>query len=197
VNEKQTPGTEPPIPPAKRIRLDTNVVIAVSAVVISMCALVVSFYEVSVMRGDQRASVWPYLDVEMSYSADGFGIQAANNGIGPAVVRSVQVEVDGEPAEDWDDVIERLVGPNSGIDYSIYRVNPINGEVLPAETVARLFEVGGGWTDIKRQLADGFGRVSWRICYCSVYEECWTLDSAGDGRLEGVCRPDPPREFTN
>jgi hypothetical protein len=181
--------------PPRRRRLDSNVIIAVSAVTISLCALVVSLYEVSVMRSDQRASVWPYLDVSISYSADGFRIQATNNGIGPALIESVQITVDGEPVYDWDEVIERLVGPSSGIDYSNYLVGQFNGEVLPAEGEMLLFGVPGEWTPIKRQLAEGLSRATWQVCYCSVYGECWTLDSEGASREAAVCRPSEDLEF--
>ena len=166
-------------------RIDTNFVIALSAVVISLCALVVSFVEVSVMRSDQRASVWPYLDVGISYSSDGFRVTAVNRGLGPALVESVRIDVDGDPVRDWDQVIERLLGPDSGIDYSVYTTNTINGEVIPAERELVVFGVPGGWTPTKRQLADGLGRLDWTVCYCSVYGDCWSLSRNGE-RSEAV-----------
>lgn len=183
-----------PTPAVKR-RLDTNLVIAASAIVISLCALVVSYVEVSVMRADQRASVWPYLDLGVSYSADGFSIGATNRGLGPALVESVVVEVDGRPARSWDEVVERLVGPESGLDYGNTLRNTINGEVLPADRELMLFGVTGGWTPIKREMVDELNRLDWLVCYCSVYGDCWTVGRNGS-RSEGVqCEPQDGREF--
>jgi hypothetical protein len=176
-------------------RLDTNFVIALSAVVISLCALVVSFVEVSVMRSDQRASVWPYLDVGISYSSDGFRVTAVNRGLGPALIESVRIDVDGDPVRDWNEVIERLVGPESGIDYSVYTTNTINGEVIPAERELVVFGIPGGWTPIKRQLADGLVRLDWSVCYCSVYGDCWSLSRSGERAEDVTCGSAGDSEF--
>mgnify|MGYP001821767665 FL=1 len=184
-----------PSGPAVKRRLDTNFVIAASAVVISLCALVVSYVEVSVMRADQRASVWPYLDVGVSYSSEGFTIGATNRGLGPALVESVLVEVDGRPVRNWDEVVDRLVGPESGLDYSNTLRNTINGEVLPAERELLLFSVTGGWTPMKREMADQLNRLAWMICYCSVYRDCWTVSRDGSRSEDIRCEPQAGREF--
>ncbi len=181
--------------PAVKRRLDTNLVIAVSAVVISLCALVVSYVEVSVMRADQRASVWPYLDVGVSYSSEGFTIGATNRGLGPALVESVVVEVDGRPVRSWDEVIERLVGPESGLDYSNTLRNTINGEVLPADRELLLFSVTRGWTPMKREMADQLNRLDWLVCYCSVYGDCWTVSRDGSRSEDIQCVQQAGMEF--
>jgi hypothetical protein len=181
--------------PAVKRRLDTNLVIAVSAVVISLCALVVSYVEVSVMRADQRASVWPYLDIGVSYDSEGFTIGATNRGLGPALVESVLVEVDGRPVRNWDEAVDRLVGLESGLDYSNTLRNTINGEVLPAERELLLFRVTGGWTPVKRELADQLNRLDWRMCYCSVYGDCWTVSRDGSRSGDIQCDPQAGREF--
>ncbi len=52
-------------------RLSSELIIALSALGISLCALFVSVYEASVLSAQQRASVWPYGDVGAFYNADG------------------------------------------------------------------------------------------------------------------------------
>lgn len=65
-------------------------IVALSAVLIGICALVVSVVQVRIMREEQHASVWPRLVLAQSYSQGRrFGVVVSNPGIGPAVVKSV------------------------------------------------------------------------------------------------------------
>ena len=56
-------------------------IVAFTAILISLCALVVSFYEVRIMRTQQKAMVWPYIIMGQQYSSEGFSILASNKGL--------------------------------------------------------------------------------------------------------------------
>ena len=92
---------------------------ALSAVVIGVCALVVSFYEVRIMRADQRASVLPLVELNRSTlrvarndpgasaSVTQLQFNAENVGIGPARVKNFRVTVDGRPVKTWGEAVQR------------------------------------------------------------------------------------------
>lgn len=68
--------------PERSRRLSPDMIAALSAVVIGVCALGVSLYQASIMREQsrlmreqQRASVWPNVAVENSYTGDDFELR--------------------------------------------------------------------------------------------------------------------------
>ena len=67
-------------------REDGNLIVALAAVVISVCALYISVQEVRIMRMQQRISLYPYVKVSQSYGAEGFSITARNSGSGLAKI---------------------------------------------------------------------------------------------------------------
>ncbi|MBU2677456.1 MAG: hypothetical protein KJP16_10250 [Gammaproteobacteria bacterium] len=49
-------------------KIQPEMLVGISAVVIGLCALGVSFYETSLMRSEQRAAVVPILELGRSYN---------------------------------------------------------------------------------------------------------------------------------
>lgn len=85
-------------------------IVAFTAILISVCALVVSFYEVRIMRTQQEASVWPFVLIGQNYNSEGFAITAMNKGIGPAKIESLILRVDGEPLDSLNQLFVKTVG---------------------------------------------------------------------------------------
>ncbi|MEL6970788.1 MAG: hypothetical protein AAFO02_11515, partial [Bacteroidota bacterium] len=53
----------------QRLRtIDSNFIIAASAVVISLCALLVSLQEVRIMRQQQKATMFPFVTASRAYN---------------------------------------------------------------------------------------------------------------------------------
>jgi hypothetical protein len=100
--------------------------VALGALVVSVCAVVVSIYEASLERHHARAAVWPHVELTTNVSPAGVKITVLNSGIGPATLDTVDVRVDGRPAAAWDDVFARVLvrQPES------YSVTSIRGRVL-------------------------------------------------------------------
>jgi hypothetical protein len=180
-------------------RIDTGMVVAVSALVVSVCAVVLSFNEVRLVRSQTEASVWPHVQwgVNVNFTSDGdsFVFRFVNSGVGPARIRSLQVFLDDEPVQTWTEVVEIFTGsPDVAVR------NTVNGNVLPAGEEIRAF----GDFDRERidVIAQEWGRLDVALCYCSVLDDCWRVDGreAGqDGRPEPVrvdeCVTDPELEF--
>lgn len=84
--------------------------IAVAALVVSISAVVVGIYEASLQRAHDRAEVWPHLELETFITPEDASLYLENTGIGPAVVQSVDVAVDGRRRRNWEEVVRALVG---------------------------------------------------------------------------------------
>ena len=153
--------------------------VALSAVLLSVCGLFISIYETSLIRQAQRASVWPYVQVGVSITQEGIKLWVQNTGVGPARIQAGAVTYKGETQADWSDLIRSVVGEEAD---SVSRYwSLINGRVLPSnsprETIFAVTKDSGAAERevialLRRAILEG--AVDITVCYCSVYDECWT-----------------------
>ena len=154
--------------------------IALSAVVLSVCGLFISIYETSLIREQQRASVWPNVEIQPSIRNDSLKIFVENSGIGPARIMNASVSYKGDVKENWADVMNSFNFRSDEIsDYQ----SLIQGSVLPPDSGQEMiFRVASSADDQELNLAFQMGRaiiqedLNINICYCSVYDECWTTE---------------------
>ncbi len=142
---------------------------AVVSGLVALLALAVSTYNVILQRQQIRAQVWPHLSWTYS-QGDLFTIQVSNEGVGPAIVKSVQLSVDKQATPDWKTALARLALPIESYGFST-----LHGAVIPpGQKVTMLTMPNDALAD---KLADAFGRrLMLDVCYCSVLDECWDLD---------------------
>ncbi len=157
--------------PKKKFNADR--IVAYTAILISICALVVSFYEVRIMRTQQEASVWPYLLIGQNYNAEGFAISAMNKGIGPAKIESLILRVDGEPLDSLHQLFEQTVGPKYKFNYNNYSVNGINQTVLEPGYDKHLIRLP--WIPDTYKFIDQLDRMEIEVIYSSILGECWWM----------------------
>lgn len=79
----------------RKSRLRTEVVIAVAATVISVCALITTVYQTYILQQQQHAVVWPRLHLSNSWwirdDDSHYRLTLENNGVGPAIIQQVVV----------------------------------------------------------------------------------------------------------
>ena len=172
-------------------KLNAEMLVGISAVVIGVCALGVSLYEASLMRDEQRAAVVPIMELGRSYnvsstdpSRDRLALIAQNVGIGPARVIDFTVTVDGEPQPTWDAAMRTLTGRD---DVS-HSMSVINGRTIPPDKTVKMFELKD--MEVLRLILAEMERLEFKACYCSVFDECWTTQNTAFGASEPVesCR---------
>ena len=169
-------------------RIHPEMLVGVSAVIIGLCALGVSLYETSLMRSEQRAAVVPILELGRSYnystrdpSRNRLSFIAENVGIGPARVIDFRVTIDGELYTTWGAAMGTLAGAEDRISYSM---STINGRTIPPDRRIEMFKL----SDLEHleAILEGFERVDFAACYCSVFDECWTTKMSTFGASESV-----------
>ncbi len=192
---------EPAPPPAseKPKRRDIGDIASFVAVALSMLALVTSAYQSTLMRDQtqlmqvqSRASVWPYVAIgendTQATNAEAFTWRVDNNGVGPAKIESVEVSFDGKPYKTWKELTATLIPtrPLHGSQTSI------NGTVLPAslnrETTVEMVKLTD--PELARAFHDAKARFKIKICYCSVYDDCWVANVEDAGTHASVDRCD-------
>ena len=161
-----------------------NQMTSLVAILISVAAMVVSIVEVAAVRDQQKAEVWPFIQVGPLYNSEGFALMASNKGVGPALVERLVLSVDGKPVDDLDQLIIDTVGAENAFSYDLYGTRDVTDEVLAPGESAALFRVP--WETRTRLLVDRLGgRFEIDICYCSIHEDCWQV-SVTEPRPESV-----------
>lgn len=162
----------------KFIRLSFwQTILSVVGLLIAVLALSAALTESAAVRRQTAAAVWPFIQVTVTDFDTGddaeFMLSFTNSGVGPALVRSVRVAIDGEPMQDWSQAVAKLGGT---LNAQVGR-NAISNRVLsPGQTVDLI-------TIADADLARNFQAVvqhpdtAITYCYCSIFDECWLANS--------------------
>jgi hypothetical protein len=172
----------PPQPPAQvvyelRKRRDWDALAAVIAACVGLLALCVSGYTAYIQRQQVRAQVWPYLEAGNYDDDQSFIVE--NKGVGPALVRSAQIFIDGKPQPDWSHVLETV-----GLDPHHFSQSTLNPSVLtPTQQLKAIkFSSPENATEQDKQSQksrwekfrlEAEKRMTIDICFCSTLDECW------------------------
>lgn len=143
--------------------------VAIAALIVSLSALGVGVYEASLQRQHDRAEVWPHVEVGLFVENTGANLQVENTGLGPAVVESIEVSIDGKPQHNWRGILHAVVGDslrpysnNTVYEHGIRPGDRVNLLGLPRESLPTPF-----WEQMKRIVVT--------ICYRSVFGERWIV----------------------
>lgn len=174
--------------------------LSVAGALIAILALFATLNESNEVRRQTAAAVWPYVQVRLAdFVRDDqaeFTLTFTNTGVGPAKVRSLAMQLDGQPVASWEALVVRLEQPADspyGRDFISHRVLA-PGESVQAFSTSHPPLVRALQAAIRRE-----GTVL-SLCYCSIFDECWESRSdaeradpapvaacpaPGPGRFEG------------
>lgn len=170
-----TSPTEPTSSGHARTRADrVDRLLSLCAGIAAVTAVAVSLYQAALARQQLRASAWPYVQQQNSYTQGApYRYLVSNEGVGPARVRSFVVLADGKPVPRWNDAVRAFTGDGEpGLVYSSFT----HGSVVPAGAERELVQLPPGERAHRFWLA-AQTRLRTILCYCSVYDECWLADS--------------------
>ena len=164
-----------------------DMVIALSAITISVISLFVAIAHGRTEEKLVAANSWPFLVYKSSQNGLVQGsrtvaLSLENSGVGPARLQSVKVSLDGRPVRSFDELMARCCGmaaspPLRQVALGLQTRNDVVG-VLPArESVTFLaWREGGPQPPIWDRLDAARHRLTFKACYCSVLDDCWTSD---------------------
>ncbi|MEM9618158.1 MAG: hypothetical protein AAF936_09380 [Pseudomonadota bacterium] len=183
----------------KRRVLNFETVGSITAMVIGMCALFVAWDQAQIMRKQQHASVLPVVNIDggFSTSADAhvMTLSFSNDGIGPAIVESASLTLDGREISDWPDLRDGLLPPalhegfESNLDTSI-------GVLAAGETSNSIVltwsindERTAAFEELKSRVFSSVNQgTQFSVCYCSVFERCWRTSA------DYAAKPNPVKQ---
>lgn len=150
---------------SKPIYRSPEMIIAMSALFISIITAGVSIYSAATDRAYAKASVWPRLEIFRSFSnkANSFEYGVTNNGTGPALIKYAKVTYDNKVIKTWRDIanFKNITQSHTGT------------RILPSQGVITPLKYKGENTKL---FFDADKKISITLCYCSIYDECWLTD---------------------
>ncbi len=164
-----------------RLALTTSIAVGV----ISLCALVVSLYQSRIMtqqnelqRETMKAQLWPRLEFVVSRAyEDGithFALHAKNQGSGPAIIESVDLQYKKKSYPDWWDLLDHMSLPDSVQTYITNRT--INHSVIrPGEDL--IFLDLSEYKELMYEVDQRSSHIDIKICYRSVFGDSWEIRS--------------------
>jgi hypothetical protein len=152
-----------------------------TAVLLSCVSIFIAVNHGRTMERLVAANSWPNLSYSTGNSNDlgtndDITLDIRNSGVGPARLDSMQVFYKGVAQSSGLTLLQACCGTKKTFNFG---ANIVLNEVLPArETttflrVARAANGNGVWDALNRERLN----ISVKLCYCSVFEECWMRDS--------------------
>ena len=168
-----------------------DVSLALSAFFVSLVSLGLAIHNGRTMERLVAANSYPDLEFEYGNGYDlhdGRGERPAiylslrNTGIGPARVHSLELPFNQRPVTNLRSLLELCCTrePADALPKTSYRLSgDVRGAMLPAGRDLNLFawprpEADPRWA----RLEAAYLQIGARVCYCSVFDECYVRDSA-------------------
>lgn len=177
---------------APRKPRDPEFWIAIGALAVSAIAMLASLLQFTVQRSQERAAAWPFISLSTNYSGEGFAFVVQNKGMGPALVRRVDVFLDDKPVGGWPGVLDGLFGKGHPYGWDRIGATDVADRVFaPGERVEAFripWRAPDGSDDPR--VREGFGdanRFTVRVCYCSVLGDCWITREGIDHAPVDAC----------
>ncbi|MGB6986498.1 MAG: hypothetical protein WBD74_11045, partial [Candidatus Aquilonibacter sp.] len=159
----------------KAFRLDFA--IAIAALLVSAAAAFALIYQTRVIAQQYAATIWPYLSVDSSYGVHGVSIDVANDGLGPALIESAQLLIDGQPTPSWGRYMHDIL-TTPGLKPKPGQVS-ISSSSFGRSTAIRPGDTKSLFAITYKSLIDPHAfithSVGLRLCYCSINSSCWDI----------------------
>ncbi|MEL7122205.1 MAG: hypothetical protein AAFO07_22340 [Bacteroidota bacterium] len=174
------------------IKFNTDRIVGVSAMIISLSTLIVFIYQTNLMREHQYQSVFPYLSMNNERTGfPDFAIVLTNDGIGPAFIESSVFTYKGQKHElDLIDFLYKFYPEIDSIP-SLVHSNLRKGLVIPAGRRIELLRIN------EKENMDPFFQlvkileeleqedIEWDLIYRDIYGNKWLL-AGDDGNPEKI-----------
>jgi hypothetical protein len=156
-----------------------DMVLASSALMLSIASIIISIQNESNMRRLVTANSWPYIGLDHGNRSDGEAIihfDVRNAGVGPAMLEKLVVTYDGQAVRTARELLERCCASAGGRD-AIHgmTINAVENRVLSPREDISFFSLrksdteGAVWEKLNVERL----KISLSACYSSVFGERW------------------------
>ena len=165
----------------------SHVLVTVPTFIISIALAYATFVQADATRKIQLSETWPYIAFGTSNaSPDGkaeISINMTNNGVGPARLEQMELTYNGRPIASPRELLRACCAGEQRLSFM---TSPVGGVLRPGETrqfirVPKTADNAAIWERLNGER----WKISVRSCYCSIFDDCWVLESRLDNSLRG------------
>lgn len=152
-----------------RFKLDTGIAIGLAAILINIITVSVYMVQANIMKKQQHASAWPYVEWLLIYNQEeGLRLEVKNNGVGPAIIRKATFLLNGQPMP-----LDSMLSQAAGTTNFPRLTAVLENRVIPANGMIRPFQIKKiEWAE--RMYYETLSeKLELKICYESIYGEQW------------------------
>lgn len=174
---------------------DLSIVLALVAVLISICTMIISLVETSIMQKQSaamvetaKASVWPHITVLMNTGmADDlieYKVVVENKGVGPALVNKMEVFYEGQSV--GSSIVDEIMKQCPDAVVTNVLSNNVQNMILSPREVKTILRVSLKDVDFMK-FAKFSSNVTTEYCYANIYGDIWVSKDDNPVRSK-VCK---------
>jgi hypothetical protein len=178
-----------------------DMVLAGSAILISLVSLGVAIHLGHVQSRLVAANSWPFLQFASSGSIEKglVSVGISNDGAGPALLKSIVVRYQGKPIRGFLELLQACCGLRQGVTKAdLVEIGEDNESsligVVRAREQAVILTLRRTPTnaDLWQRFSAARGQLTFEACYCSIVGDCWRSDLRTlDPRPVRACHSNP------
>ena len=164
-------------------------VLGLSSLLVAVCALTTTLCQGAATRRHNRFSVLPLVEIQPNLAEDSnpVGFLLVNRGTGPAIIKQSTVYrndhlIGSLTINTWNSFFTGTDVPFEQIVASTITAETVlsPGAVLPMVRLHAPVQLALMKRATATQLRNEAASLQIRVCYCSVYDECWVTSLAAD-----------------
>lgn len=158
-----------------------HLLITIPTFVISIALAYATFVQAEATRKIQQSETWPYVSYGTSDVTDEgieeISFQLGNDGVGPARLKQLEFLYDGRPMPSPRRFLQTCCGDPKGQPTPFMSSN-FETVLRPGENIGFIrMAKNSGNAAVWDKLEVERWKVAVRACYCSVFDDCWVMDS--------------------
>lgn len=170
-------------------RIDIGLTTGLCALLLSFVGVVTSRANLNMAQETQKARVLPIIDIDMGYENVGdrseamFVVRLSNVGAGLAHVQRVEVTQKGAPVTSIKSFDLAIMNGRMRNNVGYPVTDAATGYLRAGESVMpRAYRMGAAGSELGAYLRGQYGPpldgLDMSVCYCSVFDDCWTVTHA-------------------
>jgi hypothetical protein len=161
-----------------------DLILGVCAVSISLVSIFLAIQNGKAMEQLVQTNSWPF--IRMTYSTSNLDgtphnhVNIANKGVGPASIESLEILLDGKPMNSPRTLLNAMLNRTTVAPHPRILESSVVHDVLTAKEQVTVVDFNPEElsTEDNAAIKTAFSNLEFRVCYCSVFDECWVADSS-------------------
>ena len=181
---------------------------ASAAIFISLVSLVIGMRGESIQRELLAANSWPFIEVDEERRDPGTNasvvVNVRNEGVGPAKIMSFEVFYQGKPVANATELLQGCCGLPADVKAAHTRMSlgiglgDVSGNVIRPDQSRTMISMDGRAADpaVFTAFDAHLAEITFRLCYCSILDRCWSSDLRTLKPAEVASCPVPAHPFS-